>query len=470
MTEFRMPSLGADMQQATVLEWLIAPGDTVRKGQVVAVVDTDKSAMDIESFEDGVVGELLVPVGATVPVGTPLAVFGLAAPTPAPPARRKRRTAPTAGTRPEPSPAPLPVASPPVRQLARRLGVQLTELHGTGPQGQVTHADVESAAASRAVPAPPPSPSTPPAPTLPARTSSRTRISPLARRLAQERGVDLTTVHGTGQDGAIVAADVRAVPPAEPLASREQPAPTEPARPTTLPPTPTAPPTTPAPAARSAAMRHAIGVLMARSKREVPHYYLSTTVDLGRATAGLAELNEQRPLGQRLVPAALLLAAAARAARKVPQLNGFWQDDHFVPAEHVNLAVAVSLRGGGLIAPAIPDADRLGADELMAALRDLVTRARAGHLRRSEMTGGTLTVTNLGDRGVEAVFGVIYPPQVALVGFGRVVERPWAVDGLLGVRPVVTVTLSADHRASDGHVGGLYLTAVEALLQRPEEL
>jgi len=411
-----MPSLGADMDHATVLEWLIAPGDPVHKGQIVAVVDTEKAAMDIESFEDGVVGELLVPVGTTVPVGTPLALFGPPAPA-------------------APSPAPLvhPPASPPVRQLARRLGVELALLPGSGPRGQLTHADVEAAATTRTVTTAPPPP--------------RLRVSPLARRLARDRGVDLATVHGTGRGGAITAQDVRDSAPATPAATAASDRGT-----------------------RSEAMRHAIGVLMARSKREVPHYYLSTTVDLARATAHLASLNAERPLGQRLVPAALLLAAAARAARKVPQVNGFWQDGGFVAAEHVNLGMAVSLRGGGLVAPAIADADRLGADELMAALRDLVSRARAGHLRQSEMTCGTITVTNLGDRGVESVFGVIYPPQVALVGFGRVVERPWAVDGMLGVRPVVTVTLSADHRATDGHVGGLYLTAIEDLLRRPEDL
>jgi len=374
-------------------------------------------------------------------VGTPLALFG----PPAPAAPAGRATAATPGhprrkkpreRRPAVAPSPAlvhPPASPPVRQLARRLGVDLALLHGSGPHGQLTHADVEAAATTRTVTTAPPPP--------------RLRVSPLARRLARDRGVDLATVHGTGRGGAITAQDVRDSAPATPAATAASDRGT-----------------------RSEAMRHAIGVLMARSKREVPHYYLSTTVDLARATAHLASLNAERPLGQRLVPAALLLAAAARAARKVPQVNGFWQDGGFVAAEHVNLGMAVSLRGGGLVAPAIADADRLGADELMAALRDLVSRARAGHLRQSEMTCGTITVTNLGDRGVESVFGVIYPPQVALVGFGRVVERPWAVDGMLGVRPVVTVTLSADHRATDGHVGGLYLTAIEDLLRRPEDL
>jgi pyruvate dehydrogenase E2 component (dihydrolipoamide acetyltransferase) len=209
---------------------------------------------------------------------------------------------------------------------------------------------------------------------------------------------------------------------------------------------------------------------MARSKREVPHYYLSTTVDLSTAVGWLRERNRELPVAERLVPAALLLKAAALAAREVPQLNGFWTGGRFTAASTVHLGVAVALRGGGLVAPAIHNATDLPLTELMAKLRNLVTRARSGRLRGSETTDPTITVTNLGDQGVEAVFGVIYPPQVALVGLGRVVERPWAVDGLIGVRPVVTATLSADHRASDGATGARYLTVLDRLLQRPEEL
>ncbi len=217
-------------------------------------------------------------------------------------------------------------------------------------------------------------------------------------------------------------------------------------------------------------MRETIGRLMARSKREIPHYYLSTTVDLAQARGWMQERNRDLPVGERLVPAALMLKATALAVRKHPQLNGFWVDDAFVPGTGVHLGVAISLRGGGLVAPAIHDADRLGVDELMSAMRDLVTRARAGRLRGTEMSDPTLTVTNLGDQGVESVHGVIYPPQVALVGFGRVVERPWAVDGMLAVRPVVSLTLAADHRATDGFSGGRLLATIDQLLQTPEEL
>jgi pyruvate dehydrogenase E2 component (dihydrolipoamide acetyltransferase) len=217
-------------------------------------------------------------------------------------------------------------------------------------------------------------------------------------------------------------------------------------------------------------MRQTIANLMARSKREIPHYYLQETVDAAAADAFVRRYNAQVDLSQRILPAVVLLKAAALAVRAVPEMNGFVVDGRFERSEHVHLGVAVSLRGGGLVAPAIHDADTLPLPELMARLKDLVARTRAGRLRGSEMSDPTITVTNLGDQGSELVHGVIYPPQVALVGFGRMVQRPWAVDGMLTVRPVVTVTLAADHRVSDGHRGGRYLAAVADLLQRPEEL
>jgi pyruvate dehydrogenase E2 component (dihydrolipoamide acetyltransferase) len=217
-------------------------------------------------------------------------------------------------------------------------------------------------------------------------------------------------------------------------------------------------------------MRQAIARLMARSKREIPHYYVSTTVDMTSSLNWLRGRNRELEVSERLVPAALLIKAAALAARQVPGVNGYWTDDQFSPAGEVHLGLAISLRDGGLLTPAIHDAADLRLPELMSRMRDLVIRARAGRLRSSELTDATITVTNLGDQGVESVFGVIYPPQVALVGFGKILERPFAVGGLIGVRPVVVTTLAADHRASDGYTGARYLTAISDLLQEPEEL
>lgn len=452
MAEFTMPSLGADMDEGKLQEWLVHPGQPVHRGDPVAVVETAKSTIEVECFETGTMGRLLVEPGTTVPVGAPLALIEPAdgalsksgekrPPRREPPSRPPTGPQPVTGGGPKP-----PLAHPPdehvhpeavplIRRLARERGVDLASLHGSGPEGRITRADVERA-------------------TAPPR---RARSTPLARRLAGELGVDLTAVTGTGKDGVVRADDVRRAAPGPAAA---------PVSPRTAP-TPTAERTADE---RAAAMRRTIGGLMSRSKRDIPHYYLSTTVDLAAAMDWLRERNRHSPESGRLLPAALLLKAAALAAREVPRLNGFWTEDHFTPGDGVHLGVAVSLRGGGLVAPALHDADALGLTELMAALKDLVTRARAGRLRGSEITDPTITVTNLGDQGVESVLGVIYPPQVALAGFGRIVDRPCAVGGLLGVRPTVTATLSADHRATDGAIGARYLTAVDHLLQCPEEL
>lgn len=218
-------------------------------------------------------------------------------------------------------------------------------------------------------------------------------------------------------------------------------------------------------------MRKAIAAAMARSKREIPHYYLATQIDMSRAMAWLTEENLKRPVANRILYSVLLLKAVAIAIREFPEMNGFWVDGAFKPAEAVHIGVAVSLhKGGGLIAPAIHDIDKKNLDEIMVNLRDLVKRVRAGVLRSSEIADATTTVTSLGDQGVETVFGIIYPPQVALVGFGKIVERPWAANGMVGARPVMTATLAADHRASDGHCGALFLAAIERILQEPEKL
>lgn len=286
-------------------------------------------------------------------------------------------------------------------------------------------------------PVPPPQPA-------PAAAPGRPRISPLARKIAADLGIDPASVQGTGPDGAILKEDIERA-----AAARVAPAPE---------------------ADRRARMRQAIATAMARSKREIPHYYLATTIDLHRALTWLEETNRGRAVEDRLLYGALLLKAAALALLEVPELNGFCEGDRAVASPVIHLGVAITLRQGGLVAPALHDADRLTLDDLMRRFRDLVNRARAGALRGSELSDPTITVTSLGEQGVEAVFGIIYPPQVALVGFGKVVERPWVVDGQVVPRRVVTATLSADHRVSDGHRGGLFLAAVDRLLQEPSQL
>lgn len=440
MTTFDMPSLGADMDRGTVVEWLVRPGDEVKRGDIVVLVETDKGVIEVEIWEDARFEELLAPVGTVVEVGAPIARI-----TALDREEARHRPPPEPGTAAPPAP-PTPPA-PPVRHLAKELGVDLAAVAGTGEGGAVTREDVRAAAEPVA-----------PGVAGPEATGA-VRISPRARRLAGDLGIDPGHIPGTGPGGVVTEADVRAAVSPEGTEEADVAQAAEPA--------------VEAPEAKTdagAPMRRAIAQIMARAKREIPHYYLGTGVDMSRALAWLDGRNAAAPIAGRILPAVLMLKAAALAVHEVPEMNGFWVDGAFRPSERVHPGVAVSLRSGGLVAPAIHDADRMPLEELMAALRDLVQRTRTGRLRSSEMSDPTITITNLGERGVEEVYGVIYHPQVALVGFGRVVERPWAENGLVGARPIVRVTLSADHRVSDGHRGGLYLAAVDRILQRPEEL
>ena len=326
-----MPSLGADMEAGTLVEWKVKPGARVERGDVIAVVETEKGAIDVEIWQSGVVDTIVVEPGTKVPVGATLA---------------------TLRTGDEAVPAPEPVEEKP--------GIETAEAEsGKAP---------------------------------------------------------------------VAAEDWRA------------------------------------------GMRRAIAAAMSKSKREIPHYYLATDIDMTRTLAWLGEHNAQRQVAQRLLPAIPLIRAVALALRQVPSLNGTWLDGEFKAAPAVHLGMAISMRGGGLVAPAIHDADTKSIDELMSALRDLVERVRGGRLRSSEITDATATLTNLGDMGVERVYGIIYPPQVALIGFGKISVRPWVHEGTLVSRHIVTATLAADHRASDGLVGARFLSALERLLQAPEQL
>ncbi len=397
MIEFRLPSLGSDMDQGKLVEWQVQPGDTVRKGQVVAVVDTAKAAIDVECWHDGVVHVLLTEPGEAIAVGTLMAVLR----------------------------APGESAAAVEQQLAAVKSAPAV------------------ATASLASPAAAPGPSRAAA----TATGERQRVSPLARRRAQQLGVDLAAVAGSGADGAITLGDVEAAAAGQPLAA------------------PTA-----APLTRAQQMRQVIAAAMARSKREIPHYYLADDIAFERAAAWLAARNQGLPATQRLLPAALLLKAVARALQRYPEFNGFYKNDRFVAGSAIHLGVAISLREGGLVAPALHGADALDVATLTRALLDLVKRTRAGALRSSELTDATITVTNLGEQSVDSVFGVIYPPQVALVGFGRIALRPWAFDDGVRAVPALTATLAADHRASDGHRGTLLLAEIGNQLQAPEAL
>jgi pyruvate dehydrogenase E2 component (dihydrolipoamide acetyltransferase) len=384
MIEFRMPMLGADMEAGTLIEWLKHPGDAVKRGDIIAVVDTEKGAIEIEVFNDGTLDRLMVDAGQKVPVGTVLAHI------------QESGEAPATGA---PVTAAPPAPAPPI---------------GTGRE-------------------------------------AHHRASPAARRAAEQLHVDLGSVAGTGPSGAVTLSDV------EKAASRGRVSPLVPAE-------------AAAPIDRAAAMRHAIAAAMARSKREIPHLYLAATIDMSRALDWLSKENERRSVERRLLLIALLMKAVAKAVGEVPGVNGFWQQDAFQPATGVHVGCAVALRGGGLVAPAVHDTDRKDLDALMHDVLDVVARARAGTLRSSELADSTITVTSMGDLGAETAFGIIYPPQVAIIAFGRPVQRPWVVEGRVEPRPVMTASVSADHRAVDGRRAGQFLAAIDRWLQSPEKL
>jgi pyruvate dehydrogenase E2 component (dihydrolipoamide acetyltransferase) len=383
-----MPSLGADMEAGTLVEWQIQPGQEVKRGQVVAVVETQKGAVDVEIWDDGTVEQLIVQRGQKVPVGAVLAL--LRAPGEAPGAAPIATTAPV-------SAAPAPAAAAPAVSAP--------------PAGALRH-----------------------------------KISPSARRLAEELGVDPATVQPAAADGVITRDDIERA-----AQSRKSAAP----KPT---------------ADWHIQMRAAIAAAMSKSKREIPHYYLATEIDVTAAMDWLAQENLRRDVSTRLLAAVPLMKAVALALREAPELNGFWTGGAFQPAAAVHLGMAIAMRGGGLVAPAIHDADRKSLDQLMAELRDLIDRVRGGRLKSSEMADPTVTLTSLGDQGVETVYGVIYPPQVAIIGLGKITERPRAEQEKIVARKVLTATLAADHRASDGHRGALFLAALDRLLQQPEQL
>jgi len=406
MAEFRMPSLGSDMEKGTLVEWLKKPGDRVAQGDIIAVIETDKGAIEIESFQAGVFECSLVEIGATVPVGTPIAIIDDGGPAPA---------AAPAPVAPAPVEKPKPAAPPP------------------------------KPTPSPAPAAPPPKPVAPaPAPSL--------KVSPAARKLAAERGVDLTTLKGSGPEGSIVYIDVEAA-----LSAKPQPA-------------PAAVPAKKTAGIDPAAMRHVIAAATTRAKREIPHYYLTHDVDITAMLAKLKRLNAKRTPDRRVLAAAVFVKALADALRQHPGFNGFYTDGAFRAAERVNVGLAIALRGGGLVAPALHDTDKLSLDEVMDGLRDLVERVRAGRFRSSELSDPTITLTSLGDRGVDTVVPVIYPPQVAIAGAGTPRLRPWVVGGKVRARTVVTLSLAGDHRAGDGHQGAVFLATWAELLQDAKRL
>lgn len=346
-----MPSLGADMEEGTLVEWKVAVGDKVHKGDIIAVIETQKGAIDMEVYEDGVITALLKQPVVTVPVGEVMA---------------------TLRTKDEPT----------------------------------------------------------------TKTETASRISPAARKAARELHVDVAAIKGSGASGAVLLSDLQGKAVAEVDNS----------------------------------MRKSIALAMEKSKREIPHYYLSLDVDISSAEQYIERTNAGREPEQRLLLLALLLHATAKTLIDYPRLNGFYKNGIFSASPNVHIGNAISLRNQGLLVPAIHAVEKLSVDETMTALRDLTARSRSGHLRSSELMDASVTVTSIGDRGADAVFGIIYPPQVCIIGFGRPRQAAVVVNNAVAIRQVITVTLSADHRVSDGILGAKFLSALAAALQMKKTL
>ncbi|TDD76979.1 dihydrolipoamide acetyltransferase family protein [Flavobacterium caseinilyticum] len=400
MIEFLMPSLGADMEAGTLIEWKKKPGDTVKRGDIIAEVETQKGLIEIEVFDEGIIGELLIPEGAKVPVGTALALIN------------------PSGIASEPEeeekiPEKKPVALQPTEErILEPISLEKTE-------------------------------------------EIHTKASPFAKRIAFENQIDLSLIKGTGPEGAITKEDVEKTLAQRDITEKEktQEVAVAPEKPGTV----------------AESIRTAVAAAMSKSNREIPHYYLGKRIDMTNALTWLKEVNSKRTVKERLLPVVLLIKATAQSLTEFPDLNAIW-DDGLQQKKDINIGFVVSLRSGGIIVPAIHQASLKNVDEIMEALNDIIPRARALKLRSSELSDSTVTITNIGDGGADTIFGVIYPPQVAIIGFGSISEQPFAQDGMLGIRSSIFVTLAGDHRATDGLTGSGFLVSLNKYLQNPESL
>ena len=407
---FKMPSLGADMESGTLMEWKVKEGDEIKKDQVIAEVESDKGVIEVEVFEEGIVDKLLVAAGTKCDVGTPIALI-----------RNEEESSESLQN-----------------ALAQMTGEALPNT-SKEPETKETDIDV-------------PPPKEKPAPLK--STEAEVKISPAARKKAEELGVDLEALSAKSE-GKIGVDEVEAAAAATHKTEK---------------PVPKSRKKSAASKSGSDGMRQAIAAAMSRSNAEIPHYYLSTSINMTPALNWLKTQNAKRSIKERILPAALVIRAVVKALETVPELNGFWKENALQISEVINPGIAIAKHEGGLVTPALLGAEKLDLDATMKALYELVTRTRSGKLRSSEITQQTIVITNLGDLGVEEVLGVIYPPQVALVGFGRIADAPWAEGDTLAVRKVMRATLAGDHRATDGRTGALFLNKLNTFLQQPEEL
>jgi pyruvate dehydrogenase E2 component (dihydrolipoamide acetyltransferase) len=452
--DITMPSLGADMSEGTLIEWLVDVGDHVNKGDIVAVLETDKGAIDMETYQAGKVAEILVQPVAKVPVGTVLA-------------------------RLESASDSLPSEACEQKENKTALKEKKETLE------QVADNDIVEKKRAEEKPLEPATKFIPPPQsdlhsTLTLTSISEVRASPLVRKMAVDLQLDLSAIKGSGPAGAILLNDISGIMDAN--KKNKKPAAKTQAKAHESNDNIFNSPVLNTKVLNTNPMRVAIASAMEKSKREIPHYYLSRDIDISAAQQWLRTENTEREPDQRQLLLALLLKAVAMTLIKYPSLNGYYIDNQFQASDSIHIGNVISLReggldgglggglGGGLIVPAIHNVEKLSVDDIMQALRDIVHRSRRGRLRSSELTDATITVSNMGDRGADTVLGVIYPPQVAIIGFGRPRKAPQVQENAVVVSDIISISLSADHRVSDGGLGAKFLQALSKKLQKPELL
>ncbi len=436
MPEVLMPRLSDTMEEGVLSQWVKHEGDQVRKGDVLAVIETDKAAMEMEAYDQGVLTRILVQEGASVPIGTPIAVIGeaaaaAAAPTPVPaPGQTGRAAVPPPVPAPPtgPSPAARLPASPLARKLAHEHGIDLAAVSGSGPGGRIVRADIEQAARERggAPPVPPPSPS----PVTAGAPTGLARPAP-----------------GSPQAAPLAALTPSPMPPAAatlaPAADAEE-----------------IPLTT---------VRRLTAQRLAASAREAPHFYLTVVATAGKLLDFRAQANQRHATDVKITVTDLLTRACATALSAHPEVNVSWDETRILRHRHVSIGVAVAI-DDGLIVPVIRDADRKTLTEIAREAHDLTTRARARKLTPDELAGGTFTISNLGMYGIRQFTAVINPPQAAILAVGEAVRQPVVHGDQVTIATTMTLTLSIDHRAVDGATAAVFLTRLRELIEEPLDI
>lgn len=442
--DLKMPSFGSDMRKGTLTQWLVKEGDHIKRGDVVAVIETHKGAIDLDLFEDALIISLLVKEGEQITVGEPIArLRSIKDSENTPP-----RPANVADINPSPVSAttaadidPNPMSTTTAADINQSPADEQADSHLTAPKGFIL-------------------------------------ATPAARSFAKQQQLTLNSLFPHKMNKIVTLTMVEQAIKQKQLNQQSpaiaenavEPADKQETAKVTSNSAPDRAAATPKKGFEKEAMRQAISATVTRSKQQIPHYYLRQRLDITALEDYLLQVNASLAVEQRLLLAAPLLCAIARALMDNQQLNGEYIEGRFVASETVHLANAINLRGGGLIMPVIRAAQTLSPSEMMELLKQQVTRARNGSLLFSELSGGSFTVTSIGERGAEQMFAVIFPPQVAILALGSPHQEVMAVAGSIKIRSVIEASLAADHRVSDGRTGAHFLYQLNQLLQKPEAL